>query len=91
MTERQGLLLRAYLVYSLFVIGMVLVIVQVFRIQLDKTDKQKSELSNGDSAGKMPIRYVKRYPRMGEVLDCNGVSLVTSISYYDLYMDPTVP
>ena len=40
MTERQGLLLRAYLVYSLFVIGMVLVIVQVFRIQLDKTDKQ---------------------------------------------------
>ena len=91
MTERQGLLLRAYLVYSLFVIGMVLVIVQVFRIQLDKTGKQKSELSNGDSAGKMPIRYVKRYPRMGEVLDCNGVSLVTSISYYDLYMDPTVP
>ena len=91
MTERKGLLLRAYLVYSLFVIGMVLVIVQVFRIQLDKTDKQKSELSNGDSAGKMPIRYVKRYPRMGEVLDCNGVSLVTSISYYNLYMDPTVP
>ena len=91
MTERQGLLLRAYLVYSLFVIGMVLVIVQVFRIQLDKTDKQKSELSNGDSAGKMPIRYVKRYPRMGEVLDCNGVSLVTSISYYDLYMDTKVP
>ena len=91
MTERQGLLLRAYLVYSLFVIGMVLVIVQVFRIQLDKTGKQKSELSNDDSAGKMPIRYVKRYPRMGEVLDCNGVSLVTSISYYDLYMDPTVP
>jgi len=91
MTERQGLLLRAYLVYSLFVIGMVLVIVQVFRIQLDKTGKQSSELSNDDSAGKMPIRYVKRYPRMGEVLDCNGVSLVTSISYYDLYMDPTVP
>ena len=91
MTERQGLLLRAYLVYSLFVIGMVLVIVQVFRIQLDKTDKQKSELSNGDSVGKMPIRYVKRYPRMGEVLDCNGVSLVTSISYYDLYMDTKVP
>ena len=91
MTERQGLLLRAYLVYSLFVIAMVLVIVQVVRIQLDKTGKQNSELSNDDSAGKMPIRYVKRYPRMGEVLDCNGVSLVTSISYYDLYMDPTVP
>ena len=91
MTERQGLLLRAYLVYSLFVIAMVLVIVQVVRIQLDKTGKQNSELSNDDSAGKMPIRYVKRYPRMGEVLDCNGVSLVTSISYYNLYMDPTVP
>jgi len=82
MTERQGLLLRAYLVYSLFVIGMVLVIIQVIRIQYEKPKGGQERI---------PIRYVNRFPRMGEVLDCNGVSLVTSISYYNLYMDATVP
>lgn len=95
MTEKQGLMLRAYLVYFLFVIGMILVIVKIVNIQLIEKDKdQKGKLNSelsGDSDSKMPIRYVKRYPRMGEVLDCNGISLVTSISYYNLYMDPTVP
>ena len=91
MTEKQGLMLRAYLVYFLFVIGMALVITQVLRIQFSADKKQNSSITNADSEGKMPIRYVKRYPRMGEVLDCNGISLVTSISYYNLYMDATVP
>ncbi len=91
MTEKQGLMLRAYLVYFLFVIGMGLVITQVLRIQFSADKKQNSSITNADSEGKMPIRYVKRYPRMGEVLDCNGISLVTSISYYNLYMDATVP
>jgi cell division protein FtsI (penicillin-binding protein 3) len=91
MTEKQGLMLRAYLVYFLFVIGMGLVIAQVLRIQFSTDKKQNSSITNADSEGKMPIRYVKRYPRMGEVLDCNGISLVTSISYYNLYMDATVP
>ena len=91
MTEKQGLMLRAYLVYFLFVIGMGLVIAQVLRIQFSADKKQNSSITNADSEGKMPIRYVKRYPRMGEVLDCNGISLVTSISYYNLYMDATVP
>lgn len=94
MTEKQGLMLRAYLVYFLFVIGMVFVIVKIFIIQSPSKEKNKnnrlsSEISYSDS--KMPIRYVKRYPRMGEILDCNGISLVTSISYYNLYMDATVP
>jgi cell division protein FtsI (penicillin-binding protein 3) len=91
MTEKQGLMLRAYLVYFLFVIGMFLVIGKIFTIQFGGGDTKKGRLSNSESEGRMPIRLVKRYPRMGDVLDCNGISLVTSISFYNLHMDPTVP
>ena len=39
---------------------------------------------------KIPTRTVKRYPRRGEVLDRNYIPLITSVSFFDIHMDPTV-
>jgi cell division protein FtsI (penicillin-binding protein 3) len=39
---------------------------------------------------KMPVRTVKKTPRRGEILDVNYTPLVTSVSFYDIHMDPTV-
>ena len=36
-------------------------------------------------------RDVFKIPRMGQILDCNGTALVTSVSTYNIYMDPTAP
>ncbi len=43
-----------------------------------------------ENQGKIPTRLIKRIPRRGEILDANRVPLVTSVSYYDIHMDPTV-
>jgi len=39
---------------------------------------------------KLPVRTVSRIPRMGDILDHNLTPLVTSVTYYDVHMDPTV-
>jgi cell division protein FtsI (penicillin-binding protein 3) len=39
---------------------------------------------------KLPVRTVSRVPRMGDILDRNMTPLVTSVTYYDVHMDPTV-
>jgi len=39
---------------------------------------------------KIPTRAVKKYPRRGEVLDRNYTPLITSVSFFDIHMDPTV-
>ncbi len=39
---------------------------------------------------KLPTRLVKRTPRRGQILDINYNPLVTSVSFYDIHMDPTV-
>ncbi|MDP4799539.1 MAG: transpeptidase family protein, partial [Crocinitomicaceae bacterium] len=40
--------------------------------------------------GELPTRVADRIPRMGQILDHNEVPLVTSVTFYDIYMDPTV-
>lgn len=40
--------------------------------------------------GKIPMRTVDRPTRLGDILDENGTPLVTSVSKFDIYMDPTV-
>ena len=44
--------------------------------------------ANGNE--KIPTRTVKSIPRRGQILDANYTPLVTSISFYDIHMDPTV-
>lgn len=85
MSEKKDLIWRAYLVYLAFFVAMVVVIVKTVLIQ---TEGKASFFAATEE--KIPTRAVKRYPRRGEVLDRNYTPLVTSVSSYDIHMDPTV-
>ncbi len=86
MDEKKGILWRAYLVYLGFVIAMIVVIFKTISIQTEGvTNVFETPVE------KIPTRIVKRSPRLGEILDINRTPLVTSVSKFDIYMDPMVP
>mgnify|MGYP006168862207 FL=1 len=87
-SEKKDTYWRAYLIYFGFVILMLVVFIKTITIQLDNGDKEftTSTITNK----KLPTRIVKRAPRRGQILDANYTPLVTSISFYDIHMDPTV-
>src|SRR5690242_20074544 len=87
MKEKKDILWRAYLIYFGFVVIMFVVIGKTFSIQAEGV---KTVLIGGNSEEKIPTRTVKRIPRRGEVLDINRTPLVTSVSFFDIHMDPTV-
>jgi len=76
---------KAYGIYVGFILVMIVVIVKTMSIQFDGAGKI---LSFGED--KLPVRMVNKIPRSGEILDMNLVPLVTSISFFDIRMDPTV-
>lgn len=67
---------------------MLVVLFQTISIQLDHADT--TFMASTDGQEKMPTRTVKRTPRRGQILDANYTPLVTSVSFYDIHMDPTV-
>ncbi|MFM7006349.1 MAG: penicillin-binding protein [Flavobacteriales bacterium] len=83
--DRKYLYYRAYLIYFGFVFVLAAVLYTTLDLQL-----------NGPGAvfqtkeGELPTRVADRIPRMGQILDRNEIPLVTSITFYDVYMDPTV-
>lgn len=83
----KKLIFRAYLIYFGFVALMFLVIYYTISIQF-RLGKNQAESSG--SIGAVKVRSVNRIPRMGEILDANFLPLVTSVAYYNIYMDPTV-
>jgi cell division protein FtsI (penicillin-binding protein 3) len=86
LSDKQNTALRAYAVYFAFVIAFIIVLVKTFMIQTNELSK---EFKMQDSSGEVKLsRNVASYPRMGEILDCNGSPLVTSVSTYNIYMDP---
>ena len=85
MSEKKDLIWRAYLVYLGFFVALIVVIVKIVMIQ---TEGKATFFANKEE--KIPTRAVKRYPRRGEVLDRNYTPLVTSVSFYDIHMDPGV-
>lgn len=88
MSEKKDIFWRAYIVYFGFVVLLLVVLFQTLNIQLQngRTDK----LSEGDGEERLATRTVMKEARRGQLLDANGTPLVTSVSYYDIYMDPTV-
>ena len=86
MTEEKDIYWRAYLIYFGFVVLMFVVLFKTVSIQLEGRSTVFAS-----SEEKMPVRTVKKTPRRGEVLDANYTPLVTSVSFYDIHMDPTVP
>ena len=83
--NRKFLRNRAYLIYFGFMALMVTVFGTVISIQF-------STESIGEMPGQGIIqeRIVSDDPRFGDVLDKDMNPLITTVSYYDVYMDPTV-
>jgi cell division protein FtsI (penicillin-binding protein 3) len=85
MSEKKHIYLRAYVVYFGFVVLMLLVLFKTVSIQLEGRSNVFASTEE-----KMPVRTVKKTPRRGEILDVHYTPLVTSVSFYDIHMDPTV-
>ena len=90
MSERKDIFWRAYLIYFGFVIIMLVVLIKTVMIQFEG-GKPMFMVSSGDGTEKMPTRTVLKKPRRGQILDVNYTPLVTSLSFYNIHMDPTVP
>lgn len=86
MNEKKDILWRAYLVYFGFVVAMLIVVFKTVSIQSEGVTSVFET-----PVEKIPTRIVKRTPRQGEILDANRTPLVTSVSKFDIYMDPMVP
>ena len=79
MSNTKGpMILRAYALYFGFIFVMGIGLFKTFKLQLTTEEVD------------LPVRLQDRAPRMGEILDANMNPLLTSVSYYDIHMDPTV-
>ncbi len=85
MSDKKDLMWRAYLVYIGFFIALIVVVVKTIMIQSEGSASLFTATKE-----KIPTRAVKKYPRRGEVLDRNYTPLITSVSFFDIHMDPTV-
>lgn len=88
MSEKKDIYWRAYLIYFGFVVVMLVVLFKTFSLQFE--GRTNVFTTNDGVSEKMPTRSVQRIPRRGEILDANYTPLVTSVSFYDIHMDPTV-
>lgn len=83
--DRKYLYYRAYLIYFGFVLIMLGVLYSTLDLQWNGPG-----VAFETKEGELPTRVADRNPRMGQILDCNEVPFVTSVTFYDIYMDPTV-
>jgi len=83
--ERNHVVFRAYLIYFGFVLIMLIVLYQLVQLQFNR-----NSAGFGAKDDVIPVRTVTRTPRMGDILDAHLLPLVTSVSYFDIHMDPTV-
>ncbi len=84
-TEGRHIFYKAYAIYVGFIILMIVVLYKTVAIQFEGAGKILSFKED-----KLPVRMVSKVPRSGEILDMNLIPLVTSISFFDIRMDPTV-
>ena len=83
--NKSHLYRRAYLIYFGFVFIMGAVLYSTLDLQINGPG-----VAFETNEGQLPTRVVNRVPRMGQILDRNEVPLITSVTFYDIYMDPTV-
>ena len=88
MEEKKDISWRVNVVYIGFVILMLVVFIKTLSIQY--TDGSSEFVTSTGNNEKMPTRIAKKTPRRGQILDANYTPLVTSISFYNIHMDPTV-
>lgn len=81
----RAVIIRTYLLYFVVVVAMIAVVVKTFFIIMDG----RSSVFTAPGAGpKLEQRTAIIEPRRGEILDAHLNPLVTSVSFYDIYMDP---
>lgn len=88
MEEKKDISWRANLVYIGFVVLMLVVFIKTLSIQY--ADGSSEFITSTGNDEKMPTRIAKKTPRRGQILDANYTPLVTSVSFYNIHMDPTV-
>ena len=81
--DKKFLKRRAFTVYFTFVALILVVLYSTAKLQIEG----RSSLFN-DVDKKLPVQIVKRVPRMGEILDMNGIPLVTSVFQLSSDMSP---
>jgi cell division protein FtsI (penicillin-binding protein 3) len=79
----KGVILRVYLIYSIVFLVMIVIVVRTASIIMDGREHIFTS-----STVKIQQRSAQITPRRGEILDANAAPLVTSVSFYDIYMDP---
>ncbi|PWH85871.1 penicillin-binding protein [Brumimicrobium oceani] len=79
----KAVIIRTYLIYFLVVMAMLVVVFRTFSIIMDGRDNIFTTTSD-----KLQQRSAIVEPRRGEILDVHLNPLVTSVSFYDIYMDP---
>lgn len=84
MTTPKDVILRIYLIYFIVFILLGMVVVKGFSIVIDGRENIFSSASE-----KIQQRSASITPRRGEILDAHASPLVTSVAFYDVYMDPT--
>ena len=77
-SDRGAIVFRAYALYFGFVLILVVGIYKTIKLQRSTDDVD------------LPVRLQDRAPRMGDIVDANLNPLLTSVSYFDIHMDPTV-
>jgi cell division protein FtsI/penicillin-binding protein 2 len=87
-TDKDKIVVRSYLVFGAFIVGLVFVLVKTFLIQFNGAS---ATFNSKDSITlrEIPTRTVEKSSRMGNILDCNQTTLLTTVSFFDIYMDPT--
>lgn len=84
MTVPKSVILRVYLIYFAVFLLLGMVVVRAATIVMDG---RENIFSSGSE--KLQQRSAEITPRRGEILDANLRPLVTSVAFYDIYMDPT--
>ena len=77
---------KVYLMYLLFVVGMIAVVVKTFMIQAAGRDNLLSTESE-----RIQLIQEEVEARRGQILDDLGEPLVTSVTFYEIRFDATVP
>ena len=89
MIDKKQIMLKAYVLYIMIAIIMVVVIGRVVAIQYGDVAPQPL-VSISDTTGEMPTRIDSIKPMRGRILSDDGSDLVTSIPLYNLHVDLSI-
>jgi len=84
MDRKTELLLRVYVVFFLFVLAAVIIIGQVIKISVVEGEKWRNQ-------GGKNIKWVELAGERGNIYDCRGNLLSTTIPHFDVFVDLMTP